>query len=197
MKASEKTLFKEMNKDVGIKFPIKVDVALSVHKISLLIQTELGGVEFPATDLYRKYKQQYQQDKGIVFQHVNRLIRCIIDCQLNLQDSVSARHALELDRSLGARVWDDSALQMKQIDLIGNVAVRKLAVAGITSLDALENTEPHRIETTLGKNPPYGMKLLTKLAEFPKLRVSVKQIGKVSKHATHVRVTINAEIGFL
>src|ERR1700733_10470074 len=177
MKASEKTLFKEMNKDVGIKFPIKVDIALSAHKISLLIQAELGGVEFPATDLYKKFKQQYQQDKGMVFQHVNRLIRCIIDCQLYLQDSVSARHALELGRSLAARAWDSSPLQLKQLEQIGNVAVRKLAGAGINSMEIFENTEPQRIEAVLHRNPPFGMKLLSQLEDFPKLRVSAKQVG--------------------
>jgi hypothetical protein len=197
MKAGEKTLFKEMNKDVSIKFPIKVDVALPAHKISLLIQSELGGVEFPATDAYKKHKQQYQQDKGIVFQHVNRLIRCIIDCQLYLQDSVSARHALELGRSLAARVWDSSPLQIKQLEQIGNIAVRKLAGAGINSMEILENTEPHRIEAVLQKNPPFGMRLLSKLADFPKLRVSVKQIGKESKAEAHVEVKLSAVIGFL
>jgi len=197
LKASEKTLFKEMNKDVGIKFPIKVDIALPAHKISLLIQTELGGVEFPATDLYKKCRQQYQQDKGIVFQHVNRLIRCIIDCQLYLQDSVSARHALELGRSLAARVWDTSPLQLKQLEQIGNIAVRKLAGAGINSMEILENTEAHKIETILQKNPPFGMRLLSKLVDFPKLRVSVKQIGKESRLGGHVEVKLSAVIGFL
>jgi hypothetical protein len=197
MKASEKTLFKEMNKDVGIKFPIKVDIALSAHKISLLIQAELGGVEFPATDLYKKFKQQYQQDKGMVFQHVNRLIRCVIDCQLYLQDSVSARHALELGRSLAARVWDTSPLQLKQLEQIGNIAVRKLAGAGINSMEILENTEAHRIDTILQKNPPFGMRLLSKLVDFPKLRVSVKQIGKESRQDVHVEVRLSAVIGFL
>jgi hypothetical protein len=197
MKAGEKTLFKEINKDVGIKFPIKVDVALPAHKISLLIQTELGGVEFPATEAYKKHKQQYHQDKGIVFQHVSRLIRCIIDCQLHLQDSVSTRHALELGRSLAARVWDSSPLQLKQLEQIGNIAVRKLAGAGINSMEILENTEPHRIEAVLQKNPPFGMKLLSKLVDFPKLRISVKQIGKQSKVGAHAEVRLSAVIGFL
>lgn len=197
MKAGERTLFKEINKDVGIKFPIKVDVALPAHKISLLIQAELGGVEFPATDAYKKHKQQYQQDKGILFQHVNRLIRCIIDCQLHFQDSVSARHALELGRSLAARAWDSSPLQLKQLEQIGNVAVRKLAGAGINSMEILENTEPQRIEAVLQKNPPFGMKLLSKLENFPKLRVSAKQIGKESKVGAFVEARIEATVGFL
>ena len=197
LRAGEKPLYKDLNKNVGIKFPIKVDVALPAHKVSLLIQTELGGVDFPANDAYKKHKVQHQQDQGVVFQHVNRLIRCIIDCQLHLQDSMSARHALELGRSLAARVWDNSPLQLKQLDTIGNIAVRKLAGAAINNMEALESTEPHRIEAVLQRNPPYGMKLLSKLADFPKLRVSVKQIGKASSIGAQVMVDVRAEIGFL
>lgn len=90
------------------------------------------------------------------------------------------RNALELARSFAARVWDNSPLQMKQIEQIGIVAVRKLAGAGITSIAALEDTEAHRIDMILSKNPPFGMKVLARLAEFPKPCVTIKMIGKVS-----------------
>ncbi len=70
---------------------------------------------------------------------------------------------------------------MKQISQIGLVAIRKLAMGGINSIEALEATEPHRIEMLMSKNPPFGNKLLANLRDFPKLRVSVKMMGKV-KH---------------
>lgn len=93
---------------------------------------------------------------------------------------MSVRNALELARSFGARVWDNSPLQITQIDQIGAIGVRKLANAGINSLEALEATEPHRIEMVMGRNPPFGAKLLERLAAFPKPRVTVKMMGKVS-----------------
>src|SRR5690242_9899493 len=113
IKSGEKSLYKEINKGNGIKFPIKVDIGLAAHKISLLIQSELGAVDLPTTEQIQKHKLAFQQDKALVFAHVNRLIRCIIDCQIALADSVGIRHALELARSFGARAWDNSALQMK------------------------------------------------------------------------------------
>lgn len=115
----------------------------------------------------------------MVFNHVNRLIRCVIDCMIVRENSVGILNSLELARSFGARVWDRSPLQMKQIEQIGVVSVRKLATAGITDIEALENTEPHQIEMILSKNPPFGVKLLARLKEFPKLRVAVKMVGKV------------------
>lgn len=136
-------------------------------------------MDFPDSHQFQKHKFPFQQDKSFVFTHINRLIRCVIDCQISLEDSVAVRNALELARSFGARVWDNSPWQMKQLDQIGTVAVRKFAAAGITSIEALESTEAYQIDMTLSRNPPFGSKLLARVAEFPKLRVSVKMIGKV------------------
>ena len=103
----------------------------------------------------------------------------MIDCQLHLQDGPATRHALELARSFGARVWDNSPLQMKQIPQIGIVSVRKLVMAGINSIDALESTEANRLDLLLSKNPGYGEKLLAGTRSFPKPMVTVKFMGKV------------------
>lgn len=181
LRAPEKKLYKELNRGNGIKFPVKVDLAQSAHKRSLILQTELGGVEFPADEQYAKLKRQFNIDKAILFSHIHRLINCVVDSQIYLQDAVSVRNALELGRSFSARVWDSSPYQMKQIAQIGLVAIRKLANGGINSIDALEAAEPHRIEILMSKNPPFGQKLLDKLKDFPKLRVSVKMMGKVCR----------------
>ena len=178
-RSNEKKLFKEINNANGIKYPIKVDIALPAHKRSLIIQAELGCVDFPTDEQYAKHRKQFQQDRAVIFSHINRLIRCIIDCQICLQDAVTTRHALELARSFGARVWDNSPYQMKQIPQIGPVAIRKLAIGGINSIEALEAAEPHRIELLASKNPPFGNRILASLKDFPKLRVSLKLMGKV------------------
>lgn len=166
-----------------MKFPIKVDIASSAQKRSILFQDELGGAEFPVDERFAKHRRQIQMDKAILFSHVHRLIRCIIDCQIHLQDAVAVRHALELARSLGARIWDSSPLQMKQIPAIGPVAVRKLVTARINSLEVLEATEPHKINMVLSKQPGFGEKILKILRDFPKLRVSIKLMGRVRQPA--------------
>ncbi|KAI4136004.1 MAG: hypothetical protein LQ347_000181 [Umbilicaria vellea] len=197
LRAGEKNLYKEFNNAAGMRFPIKVNIALAEHKRSLIIQSELAGIEFPAAEQFAKHKRQFQQDKAILFSHAQRLIRCVVDCQLYLHDSVTVRHTLELARSFGARVWDNSPLQMKQIPQIGGVAVRKLAVAGINSIEILEATEAHRLELLLNKQNPFGMKILASLKDFPKLRVSVKMMGKDCRSGQPVRVKFLAEIRFI
>ncbi|KAL9131211.1 MAG: hypothetical protein Q9217_000813 [Psora testacea] len=179
LRANEKKVFKEINRSNGIRFPIKVDIAMHAHKRSLIVQSELGAVELPTSDDFAKHRKQFMQDKNRLFSNIHRLIRCFIDCQIYLQDAVAVRNALELARSLAARVWDNSPFQMKQIPQIGAVAIRKLANGGITTIEALEAAEPHRIESLLSKNPPFGSKILTSLQAFPKLRVAVKLMGKL------------------
>lgn len=150
-RSGEKPLYKAFNTSVGMKFPIKVDIALAAHKRSLIIQAELGGVEFPSNEQFLKHKLQYAQDRGIIFANIHRLIRCIADCQAHFQDAPGLKQALELGRGLAARVWDSSPLQMRQLPNIGVVAVRKLVAAGINSLESLEAAEPHRINTALSR----------------------------------------------
>lgn len=144
-------------------------------------------MDFPSDEQYAKHKKQFSQDKATLFSTIHRLICCVIDCQIHLQDAVAVRHGLELARSFSARVWDNSPYQMKQITQIGLAAIRKLAVGGITSIEALEATEPQRIEMLLSKNPPFGQKLLGNLRDFPKLRVSVKMMGKVRRPPSYLQ----------
>ena len=197
LKSYEKKLYKTINGANGIRFPIKVDLAMHAHKRSLILQSELGCVEFPADEQYVKHKRQFNMEKTILFSHVNRLLNCVTDCQIILQDAVAARHALELSRSVSARIWENSPYQMAQIDQIGLVAIRKLALGGINSIEALEAAEPHRIEMLLSRNPPLGQKILDKLKDFPKLRVSVKLMETQTPKGRPAIVKIKAECGFM
>ncbi|CAI6326018.1 unnamed protein product [Periconia digitata] len=194
----EKALYKHINKSVVMRFPIPVDLALSPHKISLLIQSVLGAADIPWDGDFGKHRQQYNTEANSVFRSLTRLVRCIIDCQIVQEDAVSINNALLLERSIAARVWDDSPLQMKQIDKIGIVGVRKLASAGIRSIEELECTEPHRIESIIGRNPPFGLSIIEQLKTFPKLRISLSlQANSISKTPNGVKVTIKADVGFI
>lgn len=201
-----------LNKNCSIKFPIPVNIDLPVHKISLIIQSVLGGVDLDTED--SKHRQEFTTARAIIFQNVHRLVRCIIDCQIYLEDSVTVRNALMLARSFGAQVWDDSPLHLKQLEGVGLVSVRKLVAAGIKIIDDIESSEAHQIERALSRNPPYGAQLQEKAKAFPKLRIGLKMMGEpvrkflnlplISadvkqnvKRGEHVSVKIKAEIGFI
>jgi ATP-dependent DNA helicase HFM1/MER3 len=195
-RAGEKNMYKNLNKNGSIKFPIPSDLSLPAHKVSLIIQAVLGAIDLPTED--QKQQWEFQTSKATIFQHVRRLVHCIIDCQLYLEDSIATRNALMLARSLGAQVWDDSPLHMKQLEGVGIISVRKLVAVGISSVECLETAEPHRIEQALARNPPYGLQMQGKAKAFPKLRISVRMVGEPQiKKGVHVNVKIKAEIGFL
>ncbi|KAK7179790.1 Sec63 Brl domain-containing protein [Paraphaeosphaeria sporulosa] len=197
-RSGEKSLYKSINSSPYIRFPIPVNLDLPAHKVSLLIQSILGGADISWDGENVKHRTQYNTEAVVIFKQINRLIRCIIACQIYAGDSVSINNALILERSLAARVWDDSPIQMKQIDTLGIVGCRKLAQAGIRSLEELECTEAHRIEHLLGRNPPFGLKILEKMKVFPKLRVSLQlQPPAITKTPEGVKVLIKTDIGFI
>jgi ATP-dependent DNA helicase HFM1/MER3 len=155
--------------------------------VSLIVQSILGNAEISWDGESSKHRSQYFQEVAKIFRSINILIRCIIDCQIVLGDSVTIQNAMMLERSLGSKAWDDSPMQMIQIPEIGNVAVRKLVNAGIRSIEDLEATDARRIETVVGKNPPFGLRILDALKAYPKLRVSL-HVQQAS-----VSVTTNAK----
>ncbi|KAH7093390.1 nucleotide-sugar transporter-domain-containing protein [Paraphoma chrysanthemicola] len=197
-RSGEKSLYKILNKSPSIRFAIPVNLDLPAHKVSLIIQAILGAADISWDGENAKHKQQFATEAAMVFKNISSLIRCIIDCQIYLGDSISIHSALMLERSLGSRIWDDSPLQMKQIDGIGPVAVRKLVNAGVRSMEDLEACDAHRIETLVGRNPPFGMKVLELAKGFPKLRVSLHaQPSSITKCPDGVKIQVRADIGFI
>jgi ATP-dependent DNA helicase HFM1/MER3 len=180
----EKSFYKLLNKSASIRWSIPVNLDLPAQKVSLIIQSVLGSADISWDGEAGRHRSQYLTETQIIFKNIGSLIRCIIDCQIVLGDSVSIHSALMLERSLGARVWDDSPLQMKQIGSIGVVAVRKLVNAGVKTMEDLEGCESYRIEALVGRNPPFGLEVLEKVRSFPKLRVSLHaRPSTVSPHS--------------
>ena len=200
LKQGEKTMFKDINQANETRYPIKVDIALTPHKVSLLIQARLGCVPLNKNDKKKISGPQLRQlalDTNGALSHARRLIRCMIDIFIHRNDSIAARSALELARSIAAGVWDDTVMQVKQLAGIGDVYMRKLAAANIKTIDQIFNTESHRLEVILSKNPPFGLDLHKKAAEFPMLHVSVKEEGKRQKLQQGAEIKIRSKIGFL
>ncbi|EUC49158.1 hypothetical protein COCMIDRAFT_33419 [Bipolaris oryzae ATCC 44560] len=194
----EKTFYKVLNKSPSIRWAIPVNLDLPAQKISLMIQSVLGSADISWDGDMAKHRSQYATETMMVFRNISSLIRCIIDCQIVLGDAVSIHSALMLERSFGAKVWDDSPLQMKQIETLGVVAVRKLVNAGIKSIEDLEGCDPHRIEAVVGRNPPYGLQILEKIKGFPKLRVSLQeQPSTIVKTLEGVKMQIKTDISFM
>jgi ATP-dependent DNA helicase HFM1/MER3 len=175
-RGAEKSAYKDLNEMPDIRFPSKLDLSTAAQKVSLVIQATLGDIRHLTEK--SDHRTQYNSDQFLIFQHVHRLIRCIVDCQNYGGDAIGIRNSLMLSRSLAARVWDDSPMVLRQIEQIGPVAIRRLVSAKITTMDEFANTDPGRLELLLNKAPPFGWNLRSRIQTFPKMRIGVRITGQ-------------------
>ncbi|KHJ30809.1 putative meiotic helicase [Erysiphe necator] len=198
MKPAERTCLKKLNQSPFVKFPINESVITSAHKVFLIIQIQLGGVQCPDEKEFGVFRRQFLIDKRIIFERIHRLIRCVIDCKAFDRDAVSTRNALDLARGLSAEYWEKSNLQLRQVPQIGPVAHRKLCHANINTVEKFGALDTASIERILSKNPPYGKKMKDILASFPRLKISATIIKKIlmgikNKPQIHMRAILNYE----
>ncbi|RKF55535.1 ATP-dependent DNA helicase MER3 [Golovinomyces cichoracearum] len=197
IKSTERSCLRQLNKSPFIKFPIEETISTFCHKVSLVIQIQLGGVQYQEEKEFGAFRRQFSTDKNVIFERIQRLIRCVIDCKVFDRDATSLRHALDLSRSISAEYWDNSNLQLRQIPQIGPVAHRKLCQAGINTIERFATLDTASIERILSKNPPFGKKMKDILASFPHLNISAKVIEKIPvKVGANPQVRVKCVLGY-
>ncbi|KAK9368678.1 P-loop containing nucleoside triphosphate hydrolase protein [Lipomyces kononenkoae] len=196
-KNGEKKFYKEINAAVGIRYPLKVvDIKDFGAKVSLIIQYTLGRAEFPVYDGAGKHAAQFHADKAIVWQNVQRLIRCIVDCKIQSNDGVSVRNALELARSLRAEIWDNSANVLLQLNGIGPATLRKFLNRNIQTFADLASTDILGIESALSLNKGRGMQYLQDVETIPRFGVTLKKLGE-TRDGSAVEIAVHVSVAIL
>jgi ATP-dependent DNA helicase HFM1/MER3 len=195
MKPTERICFRELNKSPFIKSPIKENISTFAHKVSLIIQIQLGAVDLPTDKDFNTIRRQYLAEKNIVFDRVHRLTRCVVDCKTYDHDAVATHNSLELSRSILAEYWENSPLQLRQINGIGPAALRKLVQKNITTLAHLASMDTASIERVLSRNPPFGKKILDFVNDLPWLTLDAEIVKKILKSGAPVKVQIRARLG--
>ena len=197
MKPKERPALREFNKSPLIKYPIKENISTTAQKISLIIQVQLGGIDFSSNKEFISIRRQFMADKTIIFERVQRLVRCIIDCKSVECDGISTHCALDLARSLSAEYWENSNLQLRQIPQVGPAASRKLISHNIQSVEGLAKLDTGNIERILSRNPPFGKKMLDSLHGFPCLTINTEIAGKAaSKPGENPKVVVQSILGY-
>ncbi|KAF3282660.1 Sec63 [Orbilia oligospora] len=197
IRSGEKGVLKEINGSPSMKWSIKGDINSPAHKAYILIQFEIGCMEFPTTEGLQKYRATLFQDKSLIFQHLHRLVRSICDIKLFLRDSISCRNALELSRCIEAKVWENSPSMLLQLEGLGTVGVRKFVNNDIKTIDQLDALEAHKIEMIASRNPPYGAKLKQDIAGIPRFRLYTQVTKVQANRKDPVKINFRAEIGVL
>jgi ATP-dependent DNA helicase HFM1/MER3 len=171
-------MLRTMNKSV--RYPVKELVGDLWHKVYLIVQIHLSGLELPDEKDTNMVRRQLAVEKRLIFDRMNRLVRCIIDCKVFDGDSLGARSGLNLARALAANSWEAHPAQLQQVPGIGPVSMRKLVSHNVRSITDLIAQGFDDIERILRKNPPYGKNVLKQLDAFPRLSIN----AQVAKTAT-------------
>jgi ATP-dependent DNA helicase HFM1/MER3 len=197
MKPNERVALREFNKSSFIKYPIKENISTTPQKIFLMVQVQLGGVDLPSNKDFLAIRRQFLVEKKVIFERIQRLIRCVIDCKSVDCDAISTRHALDLARSLAAEFWEYSNLQLRQIPQIGPAITRKLVANKVNSVESLANLDTASIERIMGRNPPFGRKILDLLRDFPSLTLASEIVGRAaSRPGENPKVNIKVQLSF-
>ncbi|EPS42742.1 hypothetical protein H072_3266 [Dactylellina haptotyla CBS 200.50] len=197
IRSGEKAVLKEINSSPSMKWPVKVDISSPAQKANILIQFEIGCMEFPTTEGLQKYRATLLQDKSLIFQHLHRLVRCVCDIKLFVRDAISCRNALELARCIEAKVWENSPSMLLQLDGLGMVGVRRFVNNDIKTIEQLDALEAHKIEMIASRNPPYGAKMKQDIAGIPRFRIYTQVTKVQANRRDPVKVDFRAEIGVL
>ncbi|KOH50889.1 Meiosis specific DNA helicase [Saccharomyces cerevisiae] len=177
---NEKKLFKEINLSPLLKYPFLTEKKQSQiidkvsQKVSLLIQYELGGLEFPSYEGASKLHQTLVQDKFLVFRHCFRLLKCMVDTFIEKSDGTSLKNTLFLLRSLNGHCWENTPMVLRQLKTIGLVSVRRLIRHGNTNLEEMGHLSDTQIEYYLNLKIGNGIKIKNDISLLPCLNIRTK-----------------------
>lgn len=134
LRYQEKRLYQEINLSPDLKYPLKTKEFLNSDKIILLVQYELGGLEFPTYAGSMKLLSNFLNDKLLVFKQANRILRCLVDSFVYKKDHISLLNTLLLLRCINGRCWEKSPMELRQLSGIELSDVKKIAQHNVNSL---------------------------------------------------------------
>lgn len=196
---NEKRLYKEINSSPLTKFPFLTEkkqsqiIDTTFQKVSLLIQYELGGLEFPSYQGASKLHQTLVQDKAIVFRNCFRILKCMVDTFIERKDGISLKNTLFLLRSVNGNCWEDSSMVLRQLKSIGLVSVRKLVHHNVNTLEQMRQISDQQLEYYLGQKRGSGSKIKRDLTLLPQLQIRCK-LEYCSHKGHHVEVALKIEL---
>ncbi|RLV95616.1 ATP-dependent DNA helicase MER3 [Spathaspora sp. JA1] len=195
LKHQEKRLFKELNSYPMIRYPSKTKDSQSSNKLKLIIQFELGGLEFPKYNGAMKLHSSFLSDKLLIFKQLPRLMMAMLDVMVEKADSITLRNSSYLYRCINGKCWEDSPNELRQLEGVGPVAVKNFIEHNILCLEHAQKLSSTQIENILGWKIGAGNKLRHNLQALPYVELSLSFVnGKLEPSHTCVTVTFSVEI---
>lgn len=177
IKQDQKNLFREINDHTGIPYPISGLVTESWQKVFLLIQIDLSRGGWP-NKISANGRKELMRESGRIYVVLDRVLRCLADIFGEREDGRGVTVTLDVLRSVKAKVWEGTELELLQVEGIGAAKMKRLTDAGIKTIKQLAGLEFYHIERLLSRNPPFGHQMLTQLSGFPLLHMQLSVISE-------------------
>ncbi|ESW97463.1 hypothetical protein KL918_001076 [Ogataea parapolymorpha] len=130
----EKTLFRKINQSQLIRYRLEGEIEAVWQKVHLVVQFELGRLDYPTHPSFKNLLFNFNYDKAKVLRQMSNVINAGISIFERKADTTSLRSMLYLGRCLSAKAWENTALELTQIEGIGKAGARKLEAGNIHSI---------------------------------------------------------------
>ncbi|KAL6866622.1 matellopeptidase-like protein [Trichoderma novae-zelandiae] len=177
IKQEQKNMFREINDHTGIPYPIAGLVTDPWQKVFLLIQIDLLRGGWP-NKISANGRKELMRESGRIYVVLDRVLRCLADVFGEREDGRGVTVTLDVLRSVKAKVWEGTEMELLQVQGIGAAKMKRLADAGVKTIKQLAGLEFYHIERLLSRNPPFGHQLLTQLSGFPLLHMQLSVISE-------------------
>lgn len=173
LKHNERRLYKSINSSTLMKFPIDDTILLDHDKVSILIQFELGGLEYPTYKGSGQVHSSFINDKLLVFKQSLRICRCLIDILVSKGDAISLVSCLYLSRCIQGKAWEDTPMELRQVQDIGPKYSKKLVENDIDRLIHAKRLQLLQIMKYLAVKAATGKKILKELSNIPFISLDI------------------------
>ncbi|PNP47284.1 hypothetical protein TGAMA5MH_01100 [Trichoderma gamsii] len=168
IRPEEKNLLREINDHTGIPYPIIGNATEPWQKVSLLVQIDLSRNGWP-NKISANARKELLRESGRIYIVLDSVLRCLADILGEREDGRGVTVTLDVLRSVKAKVWEGTDMELLQVDGIGAAKMKRLVDAGVKSIKHLAGLEFYHIERLLSRNPPFGHQMIHQLSGFPLL----------------------------
>ncbi|KAG7808098.1 hypothetical protein KL924_003781 [Ogataea haglerorum] len=167
-RSSEKALFRKINQSQLIRNKVEGELEDAWQKVHLFVQFELGGLDYPSHPSFKNLLFNFNYDKANVLRRMSNVINAGITIFEEKADTTSLKSMLYLGRCLSAKAWENTALELTQIDGFDKAGAKKFEASNICSIKEAVKLSKESFEQ-LGIN--HSGKIYGQLRLFPQIHL--------------------------
>ncbi|KZT69812.1 P-loop containing nucleoside triphosphate hydrolase protein, partial [Daedalea quercina L-15889] len=189
-------VYNKMRTHNDIRYQIK-KIEKPADKVFILVQAVLACINLSDPE-YRSGDSNAVLEAFAIFRHIARIMKVVVEVAIVKQSGSQLRYGMELMRCVNAKAWEDRHFVLRQIDTIGEKSLQVLAGHGITTIAALRQQDPMRIDVMLNRKPPFGFNVIAQVQQLPQYTLRVVEKSLVTHKAQNpVEVELEVECGMI